>query len=256
MKLPYSFDTLGHRASFGLLILQEDHTIDPDFRWLLPGDGLRLYSSRVRCPPEVTLDSLPTMQASLPIAAELLPQQAGISVIGYGCTSASAVMGEDVVARVIRAGRAVVEEGTADIHVTNPLSALKAACKVLKIKRLAVVSPYVPEVSERLVTRLKDVGIEVPAIGSFGEHEEHVVAGISTDSVRDAILEVARRTACDAVFASCTNLRACEVLAECEATLGMPVLASNQVLAWHMLRLAGLSDPLGCGGALSDCRVL
>jgi len=36
----------------------------------------------------------------------------------------------------------------------------------------------------------------------------------------------------------------------------MPVLASNQVLAWHMLRLAGLSDPLGCGGALSDCRVL
>ena len=80
---------------------------------------------------------------------------------------------------------------------------------------------------------------------------ERQVARISTDSILDAILAVGGRD-CQAVFASCTNLRAVSVLAEAERMLGKPVLASNQVLAWHLLRLAGLPDPLGIGGALSE----
>jgi maleate isomerase len=33
-----------------------------------------------------------------------------------------------------------------------------------------------------------------------------------------------------------------------EAAIGKPVIASNQALAWHMMRLAGLKDaPENCG---------
>ena len=44
---------------------------------------------------------------------------------------------------------------------------------------------------------------------------------------------------CDGLFLSCTNLRTLDVIEEMEARLGMPVLSSNQVLAWHLFRLAG-----------------
>ncbi len=43
----------------------------------------------------------------------------------------------------------------------------------------------------------------------------------------------------DALFLSCTNLRTLPVIAALEETIGLPVLASNTVLAWHMARLAG-----------------
>ena len=55
---------------------------------------------------------------------------------------------------------------------------------------------------------------------------------------------------CDAVFASCTNLRAMEIIPEAEDILGKPVLCSNQVLGWHMLRLAGIDSDQPAGGRL------
>ena len=56
----------------------------------------------------------------------------------------------------------------------------------------------------------------------------------------------------DAVFVSCTNLRSLSVIAEAEARIGKPVLSSNLVLGWHMLRLAGLTAAGNGVGMLFD----
>ena len=45
----------------------------------------------------------------------------------------------------------------------------------------------------------------------------------------------------DAVFLSCTNLRTLDVIDEIEAELGLPVVSSNQALAWHMAQLTQIS---------------
>jgi len=134
---------------------------------------------------------------------------------------------------------ALVGEAHPGVPVTNPLSALKAACRSLGITRLGLVSPYVAEVSDLLRKALGDAGIAVTAFGSFGEKRERMVAQISPLSVIDAMKEIGQSPECEAVFASCTNLRAAETICRVEAMLGKPVLASNQVMAWHMLRLAG-----------------
>ena len=126
----------------------------------------------------------------------------------------------------------------------------KAACRALGVDRLGLVSPYEPVVSQALREALEAAGITVSAFGCFEQKEERLVARISPDSILDALLAIGGRD-CQAVFAACTNLRAVEVLAEAERMLGKPVLASNQVMAWHLLRLAGLDAPLGTGGALS-----
>ncbi|MEQ8604070.1 MAG: Asp/Glu racemase [Marivibrio sp.] len=236
------------RAALGLIVLQSDETVDPDFRRLIPFEDVRVYPSRVRCRDEVTLESLPEMRETLPEAAALLPDAADLRAIGYGCTSASAVMGEEAVADLF-------ERVWPGVPSTNPLTALKAACRTLGIERLAIVSPYVPDVSAALIRRLRAAGVEVPAVASFGEKAERVVARIAPASVRDAVLEIGAEADCDAVFASCTNLRAYEVLETAERALGRPVLCSNQVLAWHMMRLAGLDDPIPGAGRLAAARL-
>jgi len=63
------------------------------------------------------------------------------------------------------------------------------------------------------------------------------VARIAPDSIMAAARQAARGA--DAVFLSCTNLRTLDVIDALEAELGIPVLSSNQVLAWHMAQATG-----------------
>ena len=249
MKLPFDSDEgFGRRAALGLIVLQADETVEPEFRTLLDLEGVALYHSRVPSGAEVTPESLAAMRAEIPAATRLLPPEAMLDVVGYACTSGATVIGETAVAAAIHS----VRPGVA---TSDPLTAVKAACRALGVRRLGFVTPYVAEVSAALRRKLEDAGLAIAAFGSFEESEEAVVARITPDSVLDAILAVGAAPDCEAVFASCTNLRATGVIAEAEARLGKPVMTSNQALAWHMLRLAGLPDDWLAGGALFRCAL-
>jgi len=219
------------RASLGLIVLSVDETIEDDFRWLVPAGAARLHHTRIESDPDLTAGTIGAMGARLPAAAALLPGER-LDVIGYACTSGATVLGEERVA-------ALIAQAHPGVPVTNPLTALKAACGSLGVARLGLVSPYVAEVSDLLRGALSEAGIEITAFASFGEKRERLVARISPASVIEAMMEVGQAGGCEAVFASCTNLRAAETISEVEASLGKPALASNQVLAWHMLALAG-----------------
>lgn len=246
MRLSYTFEEpeRNRRPGMGLIVLSVDEVIEQDFRWLVPSESARLYHTRIESDPDLTAETIPAMAARLPAAAALLPRSA-LGVIGYACTSGTAVLGEDTI-------EALVAEAHPDVPVTNPLSAVKAACRSLGVDRLGLVSPYVPEVSDLLRKNLAEAGIEVVAFGSFGEQRERVVARISPNSVIEALTEIGREPRCQAVFASCTNLRAAESICRVEAALGKPVLASNQVLAWHMLRVAGNGNLPDAAGRLAS----
>lgn len=245
MRLDYDIaDDSEDSAALGLILLQVDETIEDDFRRLMPATGVRLYHSRVGSAAEVTPESLPHMTSTLPAAAALLPAQAGLDVIGYACTSGATMLGEAAVAGLIGAAHP-------GVLVTDPLTALKAACAALGLRRLGLVSPYVAEVSDALRLRLAAVGVAVTAFGSFEQKEERVVARISTASILSALQVVGEAEGCEAVFASCTNLRATAVVEAAERALGKPVLTSNTVLAWHMLRLAGVDGEVRGAGALA-----
>ena len=48
----------------------------------------------------------------------------------------------------------------------------------------------------------------------------------------------------DGLFISCTALNVSPVLSRLEELVGRPVITSNQAMAWHALRLAGIEDEL------------
>jgi len=232
---PYSLMT-DTRAKLGLIVLQTDVTIEDDFRRMLPA-SVSLMVTRVPSDPEVTTDTLQQMEDHLSTAAGLFPKPHKFDVVGYGCTSGTATIGANKIAAQVRAG-------TETDAVTEPVSALIAACEQHGVRKLALLSPYIETVSETLRDALSDAGIDSPVFGSFNEASETKVAHIDAASIQSAVLDIAQDAKVDAVFLSCTNLRTLEVIAPLQTKLGLPVWSSNTVLAWHMAQLAGLQIDL------------
>lgn len=229
----------------GLIVLQTDESLERDLRQMIPA-RVNLLVSRVPSGADVSTATLGQMAVDLPAAARLLPQAQTYGVVGYGCTSGSAVIGPDVV-------RDLVQSGVPTQCVTNPVTALLAACAAMGLHRLGILSPYVATVSQTLRDVLGRGGIATPVFGSFDEASEARVVRIASASIIAATETLAAQGGIDALFLSCTNLRTLDVIAPLEARTGLPVLSSNQVLGWHLMRSAGLPDRLqGFGRLLSD----
>lgn len=228
-------DGAGARARLGLLVLESDQTMEWEFRDLTDLPGVSVYHARLANDVIVTPETLANMAAELPIAARLLPGYMGLKAIGYGCTSAATIIGEDRVAEII-----------GDVHPglpsTNPLTAAKAALTALGVKRLGLLTPYSPDVTEAMQARFNAAGIEVTVVGSFYEPSDLVVGKIDPSSILEAAISVGKAADVDGVFISCTSLRAAGIIDAAEQALGKPVTASNHALAWHLLRLAGIED--------------
>ncbi|MBS8262041.1 Asp/Glu racemase [Roseibium polysiphoniae] len=232
--LPFEADAgNASRAAIGLIVLQSDETLEVEFRSLSGLEGVAFYHSRIPSAHDVTPQTLQSMHEELPRAAGLLPDAQPMDVVAYCCTSGTAVIGPDNVA-------AAVQSKHPSAKVTNPMSAVLAACAHLGVKRPALVSPYTRSVSRTLQDNLEAAGLEIAALGSFEQEEEAVVARICQASLQQAICEIGASDDVDAVFASCTNLRSFDVIEACEAALNKPVITSNQALAWHILQCAGL----------------
>jgi len=226
----------------GLIALQSDETVERDMRRLLPSD-IEFMVTRVPSSEDVTSDTLAAMEGHLTAAASLFPQGSRFDAVAYGCTSGAAQIGPAQVAAKIRDA---IDVAT----VTQPLSSLVAACSHMGIKRLALLSPYVTSVSARLRDALQTAGIETPVFGSFEVGREATVVRITAASVEAAALELMQDADVDALFLSCTNLRTLDVIQTLEQKLGLPVLSSNQVLAWHMMTQAGIAAPDAAPGLL------
>jgi len=237
MKLDFETDAgIGTRATLGTIVLSTDETLEPEFARMTALDGVALYHSRIPMVAEINTDTLQQMEHDLPASAQLLPTSLDFDVIGYGCTSAATVIGQAGVARAINS---VFPQA----KVTDPLTAIIAAANALGAKRLGFITPYIPDVSSRMRHKLDEAGFEIVAFGSFEESDDRVVARISPTSIATAIDQVSAQADCDAIVVACTNLRCLNVIGKSENRNRTRVITSNQALAWHMLRLAGVADP-------------
>lgn len=234
---PYTLGpSAGTRARLGLVVLQADETLEYELRLLAPKQDVAVFTTRVASAPDVSTDTLAQMEHDLPQAVSLFPP-VDFDLVAYGCTSGTSVIGADRVAQLIR-------NGATTRAVTNPVTALLAACTHLNITSLSFLSPYVEPVSAHLRATLTGAGVDTSSFGSFDEAIEANVARIDRPSLIDAAITLHKRAPRDAIFMSCTNLQTLSILDEIEQRCGVPVLSSNLCLIWHMLSLVGITpDP-------------
>jgi maleate isomerase len=202
----FLFDTNPNESiKLGLIVLSSDETIEDEFRAMLP-KSCSLFHTRIHSAPEVTPDTLMEMKAGLAASAAMIPPSFNLDVVGYACTSG------------------------ATMRALNKLGA----------KKIGMVTPYIPDVSQEMRNLLIENGFEISALVSFEVSTEAIVARITADAIKRAVRAAAVDGA-DAVFVSCTNLRTVDVIDELEDELGIAIVTSNQALAWDMLTSAGIS---------------
>lgn len=92
--MKYDLDT-GMGTRIGLVVLSTDETLETEARSVLAGRDVAAHHTRIFSDNEVTAENLISMQERMAASASLLPGE--LDAVGYGCTSASALMGPDLV---------------------------------------------------------------------------------------------------------------------------------------------------------------
>lgn len=241
---PFTMDAgLARRAAVGLVVLATDQTIEHEWRHLMRLDGLALYETRLHNAPNINAQTLAAMEGDIAPAVRLLAAGDRLDVVAFGCTSGAMVIGEARVAERIRQARP-------GVACTTPITAAQVACRALGAQRIALLTPYVRDISDWMADYLDARGVRVARAASFNHGNDNEVARIDADSIARAVLALGAHDDVDAVFVSCTSLRVAEQVTALEAALGKPVTSSNHAMAWHALRLAGIDDALPAFGRL------
>jgi len=216
----------------GLVLLSTDATTEVDFARLVTDDRVRVHGNRITFENPTTPESLaatgPRLRAAV---ADLLPGS-GFSAVYFSCTSATAVLGEAGVAAAVQAAK----PGT---PVVTPVSAVRAALRALGARRISVLAPYSSAVTARTIASFAAAGFMIDRVTAWGLDDDREMGRILPEVILEEAVE-AVDPASDALFVSCTALRAAEVAAAIEARIDRPVVTSNQAAAWVCRAHAGL----------------
>jgi len=143
-------------------------------------------------------------------------------------------------------------EQRAGVGVTLGSGACQAAFKTYgDIKRIAVLTPYMPVGDEQVRKFFIDCGYEVVALKGLKCTSPVLIAHVSEKELRDALIELSR-TKVDAIVQCGTNLAMARLAAMAEFWLDMPVVAINTATYWHALRQNGIMDKIYGFGPLLE----
>ena len=178
---------------------------------------------------------------------ELLPH--GVASIGYACTSASYVCGA--------AGERGISKRLSDatgLPATTTSGATVTALSTLGIERVAVLSPHVNEINEKLKAFLEESGVSVVRI--VGLNLKGDIEKVSPEDILRLVVAKVDSDQAEGVFISCTGMMTSSILEETEKAIGKPLVTANQATMWQTLRLAGAPSGIPALGRLYAKPVL
>ena len=212
------------RRHLGLLVPSSDYVMEADLWRRLSTDVVlhvaRMYleSTTVEGEEKMLLEELG------PAARRLSSVKPELAI--FGCTSAAAIHGLDGDAEIARQ----VSEATGCRCITVVQAALEEIRR-FKTKSLFLVTPYVDELTKRLMETLKEAGLPVIGAEGLGLDDDLAIGKVQPDEIMEYVINSVRqqaKTKPDSVFISCTTFRAFEVAKQLEKELEIPVFTSNR----------------------------
>jgi len=198
-------------------------------------ERIGVYVSRIHYANPVTPETLRAMQPSLTTGATLILPGETLDAVMYSCTSASVVIGDQEV-------EAAVQKAKPGVPVVTPTAAAVLGLKALGARRISILTPYTPATSRPMAEYFSSLGFAIDRFSCLSLTDDREMARIAPSDIVNFAIEVFDPQS-DALFISCTAVRAAGVAARIEDAIGKPVVTSNLATAWHCLRLCGDSTP-------------
>ena len=226
----------------GVIALSTDFTIEQDFRRICHNQNVDIFVNRIPFENPLTHENYLKMANYLPdIANNILPGEE-IDSIAYGCTSGTVAIGDE---RIVRE----IHKTKPKVYVSTPITAAIKSFSKMKINRIAVLTPYPKLVNETIFNFLAKHNIEITSFSSFNLEYDNDIANVDPQHLLETINKLEHQNA-DAIFVSCTALRAVEILDQAERDTSKFVISSNQALIWDTIRSVNINSNINGYGRL------
>ena len=228
----------GWRGKIGLISPATSPSIESDFNHFAP-EGVSTLTTRILL-EKVDEKGLGAMEDRAVEAARLLAT-AKPDLIVFGCTSGSLIKGHGYDRKLIRQ-----MEEVSGVPCITTTTAVIAALEELKVKKVAVSTPYCDEVNEIEKKFLEDSGYEVTEIRGLGITDTCRIPKVNVDEIYHITRSLDHEKA-DTIFISCTGLCFLKDVPLIEKDMGKQTITSVQATLWYALKRIGITDDLGLG---------
>ncbi len=231
----------GWRGRIGLITPAPGSSTEAELNRYRP-EGVAVLTTRMPL-KEISAQGLIQMTAYAEEAARLLAG-ADADVIVFGCTAGSLLLGPGYDREIIQKLGSVTGR-----KVTTTSTGVLRALEFLRVKKVAVATPYSAEVNRAEKAFLEGSGFAVTSIIGPLLSDPKLVPQIPAAEMY-RLARQANSDEADAVFISCTGLHVIDIIEMLEADLGKPVITSNQVTLWACLRALEVNDRIAGLGRL------
>jgi maleate isomerase len=230
----------------GLLAPSSSTTQEIEYRRILPVD-ISLHTARLvlrTVDPNATISIVEEIEQESRKLAD-----ADVDVIVLAATAPSSRKGIGYDRELIR--RITDASGK---PATTASTAMMQALEVLGARKIVIAAPWSDEVNRIAAAFIEASGVHVLAHRALG-HVANLEIGLLDEATAfDLGCEVDQPDA-DAVMLACGNWRTQGIVDRLEATLGKPVVTTNQVTLWGALRTIGHTVPVPGWGNLLRTRL-
>jgi maleate isomerase len=244
-------DSLGWRRKFGVIAPSTNTSVQPEFDRMRP-PGVTNHFSRIVI-PNISIRSDADFERLMDhIRATIM--DAVDSVMSAECDYLVMGMSAETFWDGLDGSIALQNriEARAGVKIAMGSDACRAALAAYgNVKRIAVLTPYMPVGDRQVVRFFSDCGFEVVRIKGLQCPSPVAIAHVSERSLRDAVIELDGPDV-DAIVQVGTNLAMARVAAIAEFWLGKPVVAINTATYWWALRQNGITDRVEGFGALLE----
>ena len=241
IKISPKFNS-GINSKVGLIALSTDFMIEKDFKKIIENMKIDLFVNRIRSYYPLTKENLIKMAENVTeVSKDILPDEK-LDCIVYGCTSGTIASGYDSIKNKIN----LAKPGA---RVVTPSSAAVNALRKMKVKKVSIFTPYSEKLNNEVVDYFKKENFIITSNSYFDILYDNDIAKIDPDYLYEVITKMDLAEA-EAIFLSCTNLPALNIVDKLEKKLNKIVLSSNQVLIWDTLQNIRKTEPVNGYGKL------
>jgi maleate isomerase len=245
-------DALGWRMKFGVIAPSTNTIVQPEFDAMRPR-GVTNHFGRIHIPNDPLRDDGDFTKLIETVRGELMAAVDRVMT----CEPDHLIMGmsSETFWDGLEGSERLRErvEARAGVKVTMGSDASRQALRQYgDIKRIGVVTPYMPVADTQVRRFFADCGVDVVRLKGLRCAGPVLIAHVTERELRDAICELDGPEV-EAIIQVGTNLAMARLAAIAEFWLDKPVLAINTATYWWALRRNGISDKIdGYGSLLLD----
>jgi maleate isomerase len=128
------------------------------------------------------------------------------------------------------------------IPACSAVLALNEIFKATNVRRFALVTPYLDEIQDKILSTYTHAGFVCVAERHLRDPGNFSFSEVSEVTIAEMCREVAEAEDVVAIAIFCTNLRGAAVVEAMEAELGLPIYDTVATALWKSLKVAGV-DP-------------